>query len=203
MILKNSFTVHNSTQVSLKNLITSMTFEGTQVNMTIEFFRNISKENLEMEFLLSTFDELFCCYSNAILCRGKECWTLFNRCEDFFIFDPLGIEVKGKKTSRRRAVLYKFESLDLMIKQLMNIFEEAFEDDCNETCEISAILSCPTRIQQNTVSNEQPCPKKKPVKSWKNDNKIQGITRLNDIEPICEEIGRESRDCIETDLCAN
>lgn len=192
-------------------MITSIIFDDTRIDLTIEHFKEVSKEDLELNILNSTFAELFCCFSNALLSRGRECWALMNRCNNFFLFDSLGIEVKGKKMLRRRAVLYKFESLDLMIGHLMNILEETFGDDYDAICEISTIHSCPTHFQRTikeippkNVSSKRPCPKKKTVKTWRGDNKIQDLMKLKDVESVCEKAEDKASNCIVTeDLCAN
>jgi hypothetical protein len=76
------------------------------VDLKIEPFREITRGKLKHELLLSTLCELFSCFANGYLCRGLECWALFKRGKAFYVFDPVGIEVKEKKMLKRRAVLF-------------------------------------------------------------------------------------------------
>jgi hypothetical protein len=133
-------------------LITSLNFGGCEIKLRIEKFREITRESFTIEFLITTMCELFSCNLNGYLCRSRECWALFKRGKAFYLFDPLGVEVKEKKIARRRAVLYKFESIELMAEQIMNIAEEIFEEKCEDNFEVGAIFICPS----TTPGREEP-----------------------------------------------
>jgi hypothetical protein len=125
-------------------LKSSLNFCGHRVNLKIEQFREILSGKLEREFLISTLSDFFACYIDGYVCRGLECWSMFKRGKAFYIFDPLGIQVKEKKAIQRRAVLYRFESVEAMIDQVLMSMDDIFGVDSEEICQIGAILSCST-----------------------------------------------------------
>lgn len=185
-------------------LITSLFILGTEVKMKTELFRTISSKKLLREDLICTVCEFFSCYTNGYLCRGLECLALFKRGKAFYIFDPLGIEVKEKKTALRRAVLYKFDSVDAMIDQLMTSLEDVFgvEGCCKEFFELGAFLCCPTAPIQKAIP-EKPKTKVKKCKKVKRVAAIVSKTPmlLKDITPTCEDASdvEEFVDCVTVD----
>lgn len=148
----------------MSNLITSLNFADSKIVLKIEVFREVKRENFEHEFLTVTLCELFSCYQNGYLCRGRECWALLKRGKAFHLFDPLGIQVEEKKVIQRRAVLYKFESLSLMAEQLLEINHENLGPDCNEVCEFGAIQTCPSTFLCKPKKRKTNSCKKKPEK---------------------------------------
>lgn len=187
-------------------LLTSLNISGSEIVMKIEPFRDIERENLEHEFLRMALCELFSCFTNGYLSRGLECWALFRRDKTFYLFDPLGIEVNGKKMMQRRAVLYKFESVDLLAKQLMKCLEDAFGNESDETCSIGAILSCKPDAYVEVVKTRKPKLQKKKVKKCAKLAKPSSnsyMMTLRNLEPSCEAV-EELNDCIVIeDCCAN
>ncbi|CRK90234.1 CLUMA_CG003947, isoform A [Clunio marinus] len=129
-----SSVANDTKDVTMSMLITSFNFCELEVFAKIESFKNIPVDNLERDFLTSTLTEFFSCYENGYLCRGLECWAVFKRCKSFYIFDPQGIEINDRK---RYSVLYKFDSVDLLVEQILKYLE-----DSEELCTLGAILCC-------------------------------------------------------------
>jgi hypothetical protein len=126
--LISPLTARNTKELTMSMLSTSLNFCGRQVNLKIEPFREISEHDL----LLSTLRELFSCFANGYLCRGLECRAFFQRGKAFFVFDPVGIEVKEKKMLRRRAALWRFEEIqeltdELLVNYMSHESEEAWK----------------------------------------------------------------------------
>lgn len=172
--------------------------------MSIEPFCEIPSDNLDHETLKCFLCNLFFCYPNGYFGRERECWALFKREKAFYIFDPLGIEVKEKKMARRRATLYKFESIDAMAEQLLASLNEVFGVECGKVCKLGAILICsskPASPKEKSIFKEPAKKLKKsarvpPSKSFFN----QAMTLLRDTKPICEE---PEVDCFTGDCCDN
>lgn len=179
-------------------LIKTVIFCGSEINMKLVPFRDIPNESLTGEFLIRTICDMFSCYTNGYLCRGLECWALFKRGKAFYIFDPLGIEVDVKMMVQRRAVLYKFDSIDSMAKQLM---EDAYQPDCDDVFKFGAILTCQSLSEPKAeIKNVEEKPKKKIRKIKKSKALKNQITMtMKNFEPICE----ENEDCEIDDFCAN
>lgn len=201
--------VNNTKEVSMSMLITSLNISSSEIAMKIEPFRDIARENLDHEYLRMALCELFSCFTNGYLCRGLECWALFRRDKTFYLFDPLGIEVRGKKTMQRRAVLYKFESVNLLAEQLMKCLEDAFGNESDETCSIGAILSCKPDAFVEVAKQKPRKPKlqKKKVKKCAKLAKPSAnsyMMTLRNLEPSTCEASEELSDCIVIeDCCAN
>lgn len=177
--------------------------------MKIERFREIARDNFELKLLIITMCELFSCYTNGYLCRDRECWALFKRGKAFYLFDPLGIEVKEKKIAQRRAVLYKFDSIESMVEQLMAIVDETFGKENENAFEIGAILSCSSCPPKNCPPGKEVEKKVQPKLLKKRVKKTlpalptvnRHVMTLKEIEPICE---RNEDECIVIDdCCAN
>lgn len=186
-------------------LITSLNFGGCEINLKIERFREIPQENFELKFLITTMCELFSCFVNGYVCRGRECWALFKRGKAFYLFDPLGIEVKEKKISQRRAVLYKFESIDFMAEQLMEIVGEISGED---VFEVGVILSCCSSNSPAKEKEKKRKPKLPKKKARKYSTELPTVNRhvmtLREFEPICENNEDNCEECnVIDDCCAN
>lgn len=148
----------------MSNLITSLNFADSKIVLKIEPFKEVSREDFEHELLTVTLCELFSCYQNGYLCRGRECWALFKRGKAFYLFNPLGILVEEKKIIQRRAVLYRFTSLSLMAEQLLEINDEIEVCDCDEIYEFGAIQTCPSSFPCKQNKPKSKLCKKKPKK---------------------------------------
>lgn len=197
-------TANNSKEVSMSLLNTSLNFCGHQVNMKIKPLKEIAREFLSHELLNTALCELFSCFANGYLCRGLECWALFKCGEAFYVFDPLGIEVKEKKMVQRRAVLYKFDAIELMVEHLMNEFENVLD----EKCEVGAVLSCltsPERAMEKPQTRLKK-PKKKTYENLEVTKPIfsQQLAEPRTVQRNCYANVEELRECIEIeDPCAN
>lgn len=111
---------------------------------------------------------------------------MFKRGKAFYLFDPLGIEVKEKKIAHRRAVLYKFETVEFMVEQLMNIVNEIFDEKCEEAFEVGAVFICPSETPGKVK------PKRFPK------NKVKCLPAVNHFDNDSESIS-ESSECSTTD----
>lgn len=162
-------------------LITSLNFGGSEVFLKIETFTTIESVNVKREFLLSSLCEFFSCFLNGYLRRGLECWSLFKCDKAFFLFDPLGIEVREKKMLRHRAVLYQFETIGAVVDQLMKCFHE---EDSEESCEIGSVLTCGlcNDATIDCIVEETMTKPKKPKLKPSNHN----VFILKDLVPDCE-----------------
>lgn len=123
-------------------LITSLHLGGAEIVIKVEPFEEIARVDWNHESLLFSLCNLFSCYTSGYLRRGLECWSLFKRGKLFYLFDPLGLEL-CEKICQRRAVLYKFETIELMIEQLFDFVNDSITDESNESIEIGVIISCP------------------------------------------------------------
>lgn len=124
-------------------LITSLHLGGAEIVMKILPISEINyKDEWNHESLLFTMCQLFSCYTSGYLCRGSECWALFKREKTFYLFDPLGLTV-SEKTCQRRATLYKFESIELMIEQLFDCVNDAITEESEKNIEVGVLISCP------------------------------------------------------------
>lgn len=192
-------------------LITSLNFGGVEINIKVETFKEILSDNLELTLLSSTLCELFSCYTNGYFCRGLECWALLKRGDAFFVFDPLGIEVKEKKCVEQRAVLYKFETIELMAEQLMTSLENIFGSECDEKCEVGAIIICSPMscVEEMQKPVEKKCKSKKKTRKPRKTAEVKisfnpNMMTLKDFEPICKESEHNTDECIVIDdFCAN
>lgn len=204
-----AFPAHDTIDVSMAKLITSFNLCGSEVQMKIEPFCEIPSDNLDHETVKCILCNLFFCNPNGYFRRDRECWALFKRGKAFYILDPLGIEVKEKKMTRRRATLYKFNSIDLLVTQLMTSLVEIFGVECQEVCKLGAFNICSSK----PASPKEKKIFEKPVKKIKKSARVppsksffnQAMALLRDIKPICEEPEDQFVDCFEStdDFCAN
>lgn len=195
-------TANNAKEVSMSMLMTSLNFSGSEVSAKAELFKAIESDNVEREFLRSSLCELFSCYPNGYLQLGAECWAVFKRDQKFYIFDPLGIELREKKILQRRAALYKFKSVDAMIEQLVRCLKET---GSTEACVIGGIIACIPPIQcrqyeEVEIVNPRPmcCECEAPPIHE------QKVMFLKEIEPICRKNNETLTESINLDeSCAN
>lgn len=196
----------------MTKLITLIHFCGYNVKLKIQKYREIPASELERTFLTRTVCEVLACFQSGYLRRCQECWSLFKLDDEFFVFDPRGIEVAEKKLTRRRATLFKFESLKLLIDQLMESFADCYEMESDESCEVGAIIklsSQPSDTNEELTNIEKPktlkkkkCPRVTQSKSFFS----RQIMMLRENEPIFEQDEQEqSNDCAVIDeyFCAN
>lgn len=183
-------------------LMTSLNFSGSEISAKAEPFGTIESENVGREFLQSSLCELFSCYRNGYLQLGAECWAVFKRGQAFFIFDPLGIELREKKTLRRRAALYRFQSIEAMIEQLVRCLKE---NGGTEDCIIGGVIACVPKEQPQQVKEVQirksrlTCCRCDPMPSPN-----QNVFMLKEIEPKCKEKDETLTECMPIEEpCAN
>lgn len=194
----------------MSELITSLNLFGYKINIRTEPFVEIPSENLTLKSLSINLCKMFSNHINGYLSRGIDCWAMFKQGKSYFIFDPLGIELKAKKGVHRRAVLYKFESVNLMAEQLMNSLKEVFDEDSEEVCVIGAVLCCPTNACAKKI-NKTLAKKTLKAKAEKCEKPIelepsQFLMTLNEIESICEEENEDKFDDCNNNIenfCAN
>lgn len=193
---------NNTKEVSMSMLMTSLNFSGSEVSAKAEAFKTIESDNVERDFLRSSLCELFSCYPNGYLQLGAECWAVFKRDQKFFIFDPLGIELREKKMLQRRAALYKFKSIDAMIEQLVRCLKET---GSTEACIIGGIIVCIPSVQSRQYEEVEI---KKPSEVCCECDPLpirdQRVMILKDIEPACRENNDTLTECTTFDeSCAN
>lgn len=193
---------NNIKEVPMSMLMTSLNFSGSEVSAKAEPFKTIESDNVEREFLRSSLCELFSCYPNGYLQLGAECWAVFKRDQKFFIFDPLGIELREKKMFQRRAALYKFKSIDAMIEQLVRCLKET---GSTEPCIIGGIIVCIPAVQSRQyeeveiVKPREMCCECEPMLI-----RDQRVMILKEIEPTCRENNETLAECTTFDeSCAN
>ena len=193
-------TANGLKELDMSMLITSLNIGGSEITMKIVPLTQIPVELLEFKLLSVTLCEMFSNHRNCYLCRGLECWAIFKRGKEFYVFDPLGIQVKEKKCVQRHAVLYKFESLFFMAEHLMKTMTGIFPDECVATCKIGAIFCCPTKVCGKKIDKPviKITPKKKKINKYR--KMIPSISklsmRLKDIKPICKEENEDKfEDC--------
>lgn len=131
--------MHKTKDVPITKLIPLLYFCNTVVKLKVEPFREVPVENIEMEFIICTLQELFAYYQNGYILRGSECWTIFKSDKDFFLFDLFGNNVSDEKV-QQRAALHKFKTLELMVEQILAILGIVFSFDCNEPLKLGGIM---------------------------------------------------------------
>lgn len=189
-------------------LITSLNLSGSEIKMKVEPFKEILAEDLAHKSLSVTLCEMFSHHTNGYLCRGLECWAMMKRGKAFYVFDPLGIQVREKKCVRRRAVLYKFDCVGLMAKQLMNSLDDIFGDGCEEVCKLGTVLCCPTFVCMTDITDavvKKPWVKiaKPKIRMEVKQSFNQKRMMLKDVEPTCDTENEDiCNDCTEFP-CAN
>lgn len=174
----------NQTEVPMSMLIMSLNFGGcSEINMKIESLNTIE---CEKEKLHSALCELFVSYSKGYVHRRSECWALIKSGKAFYIFDPLGIEIREKKMLQKRAVLYKFDTFDAMVDQLMICVESLCEFEDEEMLCVGAISACagdPCPPVEAPATNPKKKCEKKPKCSPKSE---EPPLMMKEIEPQCK-----------------
>ncbi|CAO1430984.1 unnamed protein product, partial [Diamesa serratosioi] len=166
-----SSVANNSKEVDITNMITKMIFAGNDIQLEAIPFRNVYCEVLEPEFMEYTLQELFSCYTTGYLSRGLDCFTLFTRCKVYYIFDPLGIKVPtcsdNHHKANYRATLYKFDSFDKFVIQLLKCIDYISCPDSKECCIVGGIKIhpekvCPVPLTPVMRTPTTKCPPKRP-----------------------------------------
>lgn len=137
-------------------MITKLIFSGNEIQLEALPFRDIFHEVLEPEFVEFTMNELFLCYSVGYLSRGLDCFTLFKKCKDYYIFDPLGIKVpicsENYHKANYRAVLYKFDSFHKFVIQLVKCIDQISCSGSKESCIVGGIKIHPEKVCPLTLT---------------------------------------------------
>lgn len=128
--------------------MTPMVIGDHELNATAELCLEITKESFEIEQLKPIICELLSCFNACYVKRSWNCWTIVKTDTFYFLFDPLGIKVAGKKISQYHASLYRFDSLELLLEQLKDCTSN-LKDECDY--EIGGIL---TNIIRTIKGNE-------------------------------------------------
>lgn len=155
----------------MTNMITKMIFSTNEIILEAIPFRNICYEVLEPEFMEYTLQELFACYSTGYISRGLDCFTLFTRCGVYYIFDPIGIKVPSCKDQHPkgtcRAALYKFDSFDKFVIQILRCIENVSCPCSKDPCIVGGMKIHPEKVipltltpVMRTPTNKCPPPKK-------------------------------------------
>lgn len=136
--------VRDQKDITIDEVIKSITFENFEFNFKVKSILKMSNDELTAENLSSRLGELLSCFSEGFVRRDRHYWTVFRRDSCFFLFDPQGIEVKKKrKTTRHRAALFKFSSVERMAKQMIQIIATNHRVEMKSETEIGTVVcSC-------------------------------------------------------------
>lgn len=99
----------------------------------------LAQNAMKTEHFISIFEGLFGCRKACYVMRRWDCWMLTKSGNIFFLFDPLGIEVPGKKKSHYRATLYRFDSIRKAATQLIECIKETSPDKDDLSLEIGCV----------------------------------------------------------------
>lgn len=93
------------------------------------------------EHLIAILEPLFKCRKACYVLKNFDCWLLMKFGNLIFLFDPLGLNFPAKKKSRHRATLYRHDSYEKAVSQLIECIIESWGDEKGN-------------VQQETVLDE-------------------------------------------------
>lgn len=139
----NSLPASKSDAISLENLIKSITLANCEFVFKVKSIQSVPATELDLHQLCKTLDELLNCFSEGFVRLDRHYWTVFQRENSFFLFDPRGMKLK---TAKHRAVLLKFRAIDQLAEQMIQIITARSRIE-SET-EIGTVLySCRRRME--------------------------------------------------------
>lgn len=138
--------------ISLDNIIKSITFNDFEFNFKIKSILKIAPDNFSFEKLNQTLGELLNCFSEGFVRLDRHYWTVFQRENCFFLFDPRGMEFTTK-TAKHRAVLLKFSTIDQLTRQMIQIITASSIE--SET-EIGTVV-CSCRRRKDHRETDENC----------------------------------------------
>lgn len=177
--------------------MTPLFIDNREVEAKVESCFEIAHEDLKVEQLMAIFNELLSCYHACYITKMLECWTIIKSDDFYFLFDPSGIEVPGKKNSQARATLYRFDCLEKLLQQLL---ECICSEKSNDKYQVGGIL---TNMKENEVKPQlkpKTLNKNKAIKKFKafSESKHTPVFILRDLPqklnsncqpiPCCEQI---------------
>jgi hypothetical protein len=81
------------------------------------------------EHLMALLGPLFKCRRACYVLKNFDCWLLMKFGNLIFLFDPLGLNFPGKKKSHHRAALYRHDSCEKAVSQLIECIIESWGDE--------------------------------------------------------------------------
>lgn len=81
------------------------------------------------EHLLALLESIFKCRKICYVLKNFDCWLLMKFGNLIFLFDPLGLNFPGKKKSHHRATLYRHDSYEKAVSQLIECIIESWGDE--------------------------------------------------------------------------
>ena len=154
--------------MDITSIVSPMVINNHELSAKAESCFEFAHEDLKIEHLRPILCELLSCFSACYLTKSWNCWTIVKSDEFYFLFDPVGIKVPGKKMSQHRAVLYRFCSLDLLLELLLECTECLSEENTLDIYKLGGIITTientlakPT-VQKSIISKKKKiakCPK--------------------------------------------
>ena len=117
-------TVSRKTEVSITNVVPSLCIGDCKVSIKVETCMEFVQPVVKAESFISIFEALLGCRKACYVMRKYDCWVLMKSGNLYFLFDPEGIEMPGKKKSHHRAILYRFDTILNAAKQLVECIKE-------------------------------------------------------------------------------
>lgn len=133
-------TVSRKTEVSITNVVPSLCIGDCKVLIKVETCMEFAQPAaVKEEPFISIFEALFGCRKACYVMRKYDCWLLMKSGNLYFLFDPEGIEMPGKKKSHHRAILYRFDNILNAATQLIECIKETSPVDENLSFEIGCV----------------------------------------------------------------
>lgn len=120
------FAVHRKKEVEITNIVSSLCIGDNKLTVKVEPYMDIQGKDHLAALLLPLFKCRKTCY---ITKNSFDCWLLMKFGNFIFLFDPLGFTYPGKKKSYHRATLYRFDSIEKAVPQIIECMYETWEDE--------------------------------------------------------------------------
>ncbi|CAG9803717.1 unnamed protein product [Chironomus riparius] len=115
--------VCGTSEVDITSIVSPILINNHELIAKAESCLDFALEDLKIAHLKSILCELLSCYNACYLSKARNFFTIVKSDKFYFLFDPLGIEILGKKMSQHRAVLYRFSELDQLLELLLESIE--------------------------------------------------------------------------------
>ena len=191
--LNFDFIVCGTSEVDITSIVSPILISNHELSAKAESCLDFAHEDLKFEHLKPILCELMSCYNACYLSKERNFWTIVKSDKFYFLFDPLGIEIPGKKMSRHRAVLYRFNTLDQLLEQLLELIECLSEEKLtDDVYTLGGILITITKKLTKKVVQKPRIIKKKIVKC-----PVFKVSRTNHNMLLRELPEKDQPDCCE------
>jgi len=148
--------------VDITSIVTPILINNHELSAKAESCLDFAHEDLKIEHLKPILCELLSCYNACYLSKSWNSWSIVKSDKFYFLFDPLGIEISGKKMSQYHATLYRFCSLDQLLELLLKSIECLSKDNLTgEIYTLGGILTTITKTAPKKIIQKPRITKKK------------------------------------------